>query len=136
MQKRHEVKQYQRKPPWILRAFFQRCPSFHGTLLVPAASGKAVSSLSVRTVLLPQKLVLRGPLLKFHSSLGMRDHSMGSHSVTESLDTLRVSTSRHNRSHYHFWECCLPIAAKDAEIPLIFNFMSFQLKCGFIRPRN
>lgn len=104
------------------------------TLLVPAASGKAVSSLSVRIILLPQKLVLRGPLLKFHSSLGMRDHH--SHCHWHSLDTLSISTSRHNRSHYHFWECCLPITAKDAEMPLIFDFMYFQRKCGFIRPIN
>lgn len=34
----------------------------------------------------------------------------------DSLDTL---TSRYYKSHYHFWECCLPIPAKDAEIPLI-----------------
>lgn len=37
----------------------------------------------------------------------------------DSLDTLSTLASRYYRSHYHFWGCCFPMAAKDAEMPLI-----------------
>ena len=38
----------------------------------------------------------------------------------DSLDTLSTLTSRYYRSHYDFWECRLPVPAKDAEMPLIW----------------
>jgi len=72
------------KPPWVLRVPFHMFASSHAALLVPAASGKAVSTLPLKyNVDTLRGCSERGHSLKLQSSVGTRNPSMGSNLVTE-----------------------------------------------------